>query len=189
MNRGSADWLGRQNVISRRTLSGQTIARFRLRGVHDSPVSRVAKTRFAIRVGLYGNIIQLRRVTFIPENQHLSYNSQLPHNLTNSGITMINLRLQSWAGEALSGVCAVLLFVGMFDHMTAIKYIGIGVLIAIVASFATKSLLTNSPDRAFPASSLLMALGVWSLWTLTSATGQSIQTRPCMRGLTKWLIR
>jgi hypothetical protein len=170
MNRGSADWLGRQNVISRRTLSGQTIARSRLRGVHDSPVSRVAKTRFAIRVGLYGNIIQLRRVTFIPENQHLSYNSQLPHNLTNSGITMINLRLQSWAGEALSGVCAVLLFVGMFDHMTAIKYIGIGVLIAIVASFATKSLLTNSPDRAFPASSLLMALGVWSLWTLTSAT-------------------
>ena len=39
---------------------------------------------------------------------------------------MINLRLQSWAGEALSVVCAVLLFVGMFDHMTAIKYIGIG---------------------------------------------------------------
>jgi len=83
---------------------------------------------------------------------------------------MINLRLQSWAGEALSVVCAVLLFVGMFDHMTAIKYIGIGILIAIVASFAIKSLLTNSPRRAFPASTLLIALGVWSLWTLMSAT-------------------
>jgi len=83
---------------------------------------------------------------------------------------MINLRLQSRAGEALSAVCAVLLFVGMFDHMTAIKYIGIGVLIAIVASFAIKSLLTNSTGRAFPASSLLIALGIWSLWTLTSAT-------------------
>ena len=83
---------------------------------------------------------------------------------------MINLRLQSWAGEALSVVCAVLLFVGMFDHMTAIKYIGIGILIAIVASFAIKSLLTNSPRRAFPASPLLIALGVWSLWTLMSAT-------------------
>ena len=82
---------------------------------------------------------------------------------------MINLRLQSRAGEALSVVCAVLLFVGMFDHMTAIKYIGIGILIAIVASFAIKSLLTNSPLSAFPASSLLIALGVWSLWTLMSA--------------------
>jgi hypothetical protein len=128
------------------------------------------KTHDAIRVSLYGNIIQLRRVTISPENQRLSYNSQPPDNLTNSGIAMINLRLQSWAGEALSGVCAVLLFVGMFDHMTAIKYVGIGILIALVASFATKSLLTNSPDRAFPAPSLLMALGVWSLWTLTSAT-------------------
>lgn len=88
---------------------------------------------------------------------------------------MINLRLQSWAGEALSVVCAVLLFVGMFDHMTAIKYIGIGILIAIVASFALKSLLTNSGARNsrardFPASSLLIALGVWALWTLMSAT-------------------
>jgi len=73
---------------------------------------------------------------------------------------MINLRLQSRAGEALSVVCAVLLFVGMFDHMTAIKYIGIGILIAIVASLAIKSLLTNPPLSAFPAPSLLMALGV-----------------------------
>jgi hypothetical protein len=83
---------------------------------------------------------------------------------------MINLRLKSRAGEALSAVCAVLLFVGMFDHMTAIKYIGIGLLIAIVISFAIKSLLTHAPDHAFPASSLLIALGVWSLWTLMSAT-------------------
>ncbi len=83
---------------------------------------------------------------------------------------MINLRLQSRAGEALSVVCAVLLFVGMFDHLTAIKYIGIGVLIAIVSWLAIKSLLTNSREGAFPASSLLIALGVWSLWTLMSAT-------------------
>jgi O-antigen ligase len=83
---------------------------------------------------------------------------------------MISLRLQSWAGEALSAICALLLFVVMFDHMTAIKYIGIGVLIAIVASLAIKSSLTNSRERAFPASPLLIALGVWALWTLMSAS-------------------
>jgi hypothetical protein len=83
---------------------------------------------------------------------------------------MISLRLQSWAADALAAICALLLFVLMFDHMTAIKYIGVGVLIAIVASLAIKSLLENSRRHAFPASSLLIALGVWALWTLMSAT-------------------
>jgi hypothetical protein len=89
---------------------------------------------------------------------------------------MINLRLQSWAGEALSTVCAVLLFVVMFDHMTAIKYISMGVLIAIVILLAARSLLGSVRKRSsfpsfpsFPPLPLLIALGVWALWTLTSA--------------------
>jgi hypothetical protein len=81
---------------------------------------------------------------------------------------MINLRLQSWAGEALSAVCAVLLFVVMFDHMTAIKYISMGVLIAIVI-FLAKSLLGRTRERSFPSLPLLIVLGAWALWTLTSA--------------------
>jgi hypothetical protein len=82
---------------------------------------------------------------------------------------MINLRLQSWAGEALSAVCAVLLFVVMFDHMTATKYISMGVLIAIVALLAAKSLFGSARKRSFPSLPLLIALGVWALWTLSSA--------------------
>ncbi|SAL33749.1 membrane protein [Caballeronia sordidicola] len=82
---------------------------------------------------------------------------------------MVNLRLKSWAGDALSTVCAVLLFVVMFDHMTAVKYIGLGVLIAILALLAFNSLRDKASRRLLPAQPLLIALSAWALWTLMSA--------------------
>jgi hypothetical protein len=82
---------------------------------------------------------------------------------------MINPRLQSRTGNALSVACALLLFVGMFDHMTAIKYVGIGALIIVIGVLAVKSLSGPSTKHSLPALPLLLALGAWALWTLSSA--------------------
>ena len=81
---------------------------------------------------------------------------------------MIILRSKSWAGEALSTVCAVLLFVVMFDHVTAVKFIGLGILIAILAVLASTSMLGNTTRRSLPPRPLLLALAAWAAWTLIS---------------------
>lgn len=81
---------------------------------------------------------------------------------------MIILRSKSWAGEALSTVCAVLLFVVMFDHVTAVKFIGLGILIAILAVLAGTSVLGNTTRRLLPPRPLLLALAAWAAWTLIS---------------------
>jgi hypothetical protein len=73
-------------------------------------------------------------------------------------------RFQSRIGEVLSAGCAVLVFVAMYDHMMAIKYIDLGMLTVLAAACMTLSLL-RSPREFRP---ILVPLGLWATWTLTS---------------------
>jgi hypothetical protein len=77
----------------------------------------------------------------------------------------VNLRLRSWAGEVLSAFCAVLLFVVMFDHMMAIKFAAIGVVVAITVFLVVQSLVHAPGEIRFP---LLLPLGLWAGWALLS---------------------
>jgi O-Antigen ligase len=78
---------------------------------------------------------------------------------------MNDLRFQSRIGEALSVGCAILIFVAMFDHVMAIKYVDLGVLVVVGAWCAGRSLLKDSHTRP-----LLLPLGLWAIWTLMSAS-------------------
>jgi hypothetical protein len=78
---------------------------------------------------------------------------------------MNDLRFQSRIGEALSVGCAILIFVAMFDHVMAIKYVDLGVLVVVGAWCAGRSLLKDSHTRP-----LLLPLGLWATWTLMSAS-------------------
>jgi len=77
----------------------------------------------------------------------------------------VNLRLRSWVGEVLSAFCAVLLFVVMFDHMMAIKFAAIGVVVAITVFLVVHSLVHAPREVRFP---LSLPLGLWAGWALLS---------------------
>jgi hypothetical protein len=77
----------------------------------------------------------------------------------------VNLRLRSWVGEVLSAFCAVLLFVVMFDHMMAIKFAAIGVVVAITVFLVVQSLVRAPREIPFP---LPLPLGLWAGWALLS---------------------
>jgi hypothetical protein len=78
---------------------------------------------------------------------------------------MNDLRFQSRIGETLSVGCAILIFVAMFDHVMAIKYVDLGMLVVVGAWCAGRSLLKDSHTRP-----LLLPLGLWAIWTLMSAS-------------------
>jgi hypothetical protein len=78
---------------------------------------------------------------------------------------MNDLRFQSRIAEALSIGCAILIFVAMFDHVMAIKYVDLGML-AVLASWCLVRTLLKSPLEPRP---LLIPFGLWALWTLISA--------------------
>jgi hypothetical protein len=78
---------------------------------------------------------------------------------------MNNLTPAARTGKLLSCTCAVLLFVMMFDHMTAPRYMCIGILMAILASTAVGVLATRPRSIHLP---LWMPLTAWMLWTLMS---------------------
>ena len=77
----------------------------------------------------------------------------------------MNLRLRSWVGEVLSAFCAVLLFVVMFDHMMAVKFAAIGVVVAITVFLVVQSLVHAPREIRFP---LSLPLGLWAGWALLS---------------------